>query len=233
MRQSRLAIVYYLEEFGFASAAHIERLGSVRIEITIDLGPFPATRQLAPYAPAERSRRIRSHFRQLFDRLRLVLPEAAKPTDAGQCVCTVPARVLRTLRRHPSVQSVWLNRVEGRQRRKIRRRNLEWYAVLARFAIQVEGQTRGTQDYEDRIVIVQAYNLDDAPRRLRAEFKRYATPYLGATNRLVRWQFEEVLDVYSMGQVNFSEKAIEVFSTLKSRRLRPRDAWIPQRPPLH
>jgi hypothetical protein len=232
MRPSRPAYVVNPEAFGFPSSASVERLGDVPLRVTLDLGPFPAAGPLSRLAPSQREGRIRSHYRRLFERLRPSLPEGTRPADrdSRRCDCTVPARALRALRRHPSVQRIWLRQVPGSRGKTVPPRALEWYAVKARFAIQVEGVTRGLQRYEDRIVIVQARHPADAVRRLRPEFRAYGAPYIGATNLLVRWQFEDVLDIYAMGQVRFDAGPVEVFSTLRSRRLRPETAWVPRRP---
>jgi hypothetical protein len=227
MRPSRSASIINADDFGFASADAVERLGRIPLQVTIDLGPFPSAARLARFSPRERGVKIRSHYRRLFARLRPLLPAGAKPVDreSRRCDCTVTARDVRGLRRHPSVQRIWLREVPGRRPRRERLKPLDWYAVFARFAIQVEGVTRGMQRYEDRIVIVRARDFRDASRRCRGEFRRYGSPYIGATNRLVRWRFEEVLDVYSIGAIDFREEPIEVYSKLRSRRLRPEHAW--------
>ena len=230
MRTSRSASIINAGDFGFASTQAVERLGRIPIQVTIDLGPFPSAARLARFSPRERGVKIRSHYRRLFERLRPLLPAGTKPADreSRRCDCTVTARDVRVLRRHPSIQRLWLREVPGRRPRKTRPRPLEWYAVLAWFAIQVEGVSRGMQSTEDRIVIVRARDPRDASRRCRGEFKRYGRPYIGATNRLVRWQFEEVRDVYSIGDMDFRDEPIEVYSKLGSRRLRPEHAWTPR-----
>lgn len=95
--------------------------------------------------------------------------------------------------------------------------------------IQVEGRRRGLLDCEDRIVLVRAWNEADARRRCQKEFDRYGRPYLGATNLLVRWRFEDVTDVYSLAPFRMDDPVIEVYSKPRRRRLRPGDVWRPRR----
>lgn len=225
--------IFRLEDYGFRSARELERLGDLPITVQIHLGPFPSLRALIRFTPKERGARIRAHYRRLFGRLLPLLPEGTRPADRDSrtCTCTVPARTLGTLQRHPSVASLWLEDVPGRRRRKPKPGALEWFSVQARFAIQLEGVTRGMQHVEDRIVMVRARDFQDAARRAQREFARYGKPYIGATNLLVRWQFEKILDIYSVGQVHLDDEPIEVFSRIRSRRLRPERVWHPPHRP--
>jgi hypothetical protein len=227
MPVSRAASVLNLDKFGFASPADLLRLGDSLITVKLSLGPFPSVRRLAPLTPRERGEAVRAHFRRLFRALRPLLPENAASTDREfrDCVCNLPARSLSRLLRHPSVRHAWLEGVSGRRRRPSRLEPVEWYGVLARFAIQVEGVTRGLEGYEDRVVIVRARSFTDAEHRLEPEFRRYGSPYLGSSNRLVRWRFERVLDVYHIGPLDLSKGSAEVFSQLGKRRLPPGSAW--------
>ncbi len=85
------------------------------------------------------------------------------------------------------------------------------------------------QTYEERLVAVKATSFKDAERIVRPEFRAYARPYLNPKGEMVRWRFEEVVDVYDLGEVQFDGGPVEVFSTLKKRRMRPDLAWKPRR----
>jgi hypothetical protein len=231
MRRRRPVSILNAYLFGFRSSAAVERLGKVPVRVQIDLGvypPIPPPRALERLTPAERGKAIRKHYRTLYEQLRPLLPPNCKPSDreCRSCTCVLPASSLRALRRHPSVFSLWIIRCPGRIEQRPRPRR-EWYAVHARFALQVEGQRRGTQSYEDRTVLVRALSFDDAVNRLEVPFRKYGTPYLNVYNRLVRWRIEEVLDVYLIGEINLRDSNIEVYSTIRSRPLTRRTSWIP------
>ncbi len=101
------------------------------------------------------------------------------------------------------------------------------FAVRGSVAIQVEGQTRGLQKVEDRIVVVEADSVDDALRRLKAEWRQYAEPYLNGDGQLVRWQLEEVSDVYSLFETELDPSGTEVWSSLRMRRMKKEYEWHP------
>lgn len=107
-----------------------------------------------------------------------------------------------------------------------------YYSVKARFAIQIENRTKGIQTYEDRILLMKAKNGEDAKRKLVKKFKNYEEPYLNPYGELVRWKFEEFIDLYetvysSMDDMLSDEKeGIEVFSVLKTRKLNTDRSWI-------
>lgn len=109
--------------------------------------------------------------------------------------------------------------------RKVRERlKLNWYSVRARIAIQVEGQTKGLQGIEDRIVMVRARSLSDASKRLENEWQAYAEPYLNSYGELVRWQLEEILDIYAITS-DIDPKGTEVWSSLRNRRMKKEFEW--------
>jgi hypothetical protein len=98
-----------------------------------------------------------------------------------------------------------------------------------RFKLSVrQRQTKGNQTYEDRFVSVKARSFDEAVRKLRGEFREYGQPYLNPDGFMVRWQFESVVDVYDTGEEFLDGRSVEVFSALKSRRIRPEFTWQPR-----
>ena len=119
--------------------------------------------------------------------------------------------------------------IEGTTERAQERARRKWYAVHARFAIQVEGDTQGMQAYEDRIVLLQATSFEDAERRFHTspEEVNYNRPYLNSDYALVRWRFEHILDIYetSISHDGFKPSGVEVYSTLRRRHLRSEYVW--------
>ena len=120
-------------------------------------------------------------------------------------------------------------RVQGLRSRRRPKQDDEWYCVRARVAVQVEGEAKGLQTIEDRFVLVMAGSFRDAERRLQRHWREYATPYLNPEGQLVRWQCEEILDVYATGDTDVDTRGFEVYSKLGSRRMKPRHVWHARR----
>jgi hypothetical protein len=138
----------------------------------------------------------------------------------------LPLNRLPTLLALPEVGSIVIAAIANRERREEPDEPTFW-AVEARFAVQVEGETTGRQMFEDRMMVVKAQDEEDARRKLLLEFARYAEPCLGGGGRLVRFQFEKFLraDWLNFASLEAAEEGFEVFSTLKYRQLRPGMEW--------
>lgn len=108
-----------------------------------------------------------------------------------------------------------------------------YFTVQVRFAIQIEGKTRGNQTYEDRFLMIQAFDESDAKTKLKASFAEYEAPYLNGKGQQVRWQFEAFIDYYEMYYDSQQElladanTGIEVFSRLQNRRITAAQIWNP------
>ena len=107
-----------------------------------------------------------------------------------------------------------------------------YFAIIARFAVQIENRTKGLQTYEDRTLLIKAKSVEEAQQKLTKGFDDYAEPYLNHLGELVRWKFEAFIDSY---QTNYDsleamladeDVGIEVFSQLKKRRLNRNRIWV-------
>ena len=83
------------------------------------------------------------------------------------------------------------------------------------------------QDYEDRILLVQARSFKDAERKAMHEFRQYETLYQTTTGHFCRWAFEAILDIYQTGIDTFDPAGTEVYSEMKKRRMKPQYEWHP------
>jgi hypothetical protein len=92
-------------------------------------------------------------------------------------------------------------------------------------AVQVEGQRSGNVTVEDRLVLVKAFDAQDAVNCLRPEWERYAEPYLNPKGQLVRWKLVGIQDVYEVYDESFSPKGAEVYSRLRTVRMKPEYEW--------
>lgn len=234
--------LFGLDDFGLVTRSGLQTLGARVIRVSVSLWPDDSTVQvLANVALAQRPAAAQRWFEQTFNRITATLPLTKVKLSRRlprfhSFDCDLPADSLEWLLRQAEVRMVILLAVDGMQRRASKknrsREPLEWYAVQARFAIQVEGQTSGMQTYEDRIVLVKARDFEDAERRLEPEFAAYGQPYFNEDWELVRWHFERVLDVYLTNLDRLDPAGTEVYSALRSRRMRPEYEWhpLPQKP---
>ncbi len=125
-------------------------------------------------------------------------------------------------------QEIRILNIEGmRPIRHIKPKVLWWFAVRGLVAIQIEGQTKGYQDVEERILIVKAYSKNDAVKKLKRNWERYEEPYMNKNGYLVRWKLEEIIDVYETCDRKINPAGTEVYSTMRSRRLKPQYEWHP------
>ena len=222
------------DEFGLTSDVAVRTLGKRPTTVRVHLGEAPV-KEVFRLAPAVRRQVHEEWYRKTFARVLSTIPAkdvmlSKKRPCHMTFTCTIAGADLTPLRRIRGVMLVSILSIAGRQPRKLKQsRTLDWYAVQARFAIQVEEETKGMQSYEDRIMVVKASSPDDAERRLRREFRDYATPYLNSNYEMVRWNFERVLHVYQMNDAEFNPKGTEVFSVLRGRRMRPEFEWHPRK----
>jgi hypothetical protein len=128
----------------------------------------------------------------------------------------------------PYVKDVMIDTIEGR-RQRFRRSGLAWFCVWGVIAIQIEGQTKGSLDLEDRLVLVKANDTDDAQRRLQKRWTRYAEPYMNPDGYLVRWQLISIRDVYPLFDQAIDPRGTEVYSKLRKVRMRPEYRWRPEK----
>lgn len=233
-RQQPPLAPYDGDEFGLTSDTAVRALGARPATVQVHLRGVPPVKRIFRLSPPAR-RKVREEWcRKIFERVLSAIPAkdvvlSKKRPYHQTFTCTIAGKDITTVRRMPEVLMVSILSIEGRHRNKSRRsRTLDWYAVQARFAIQIEGQTKGMQSYEDRIIVVKALSPEDAERRLHREFRDYAAPYLNPYYELVRWKFERVLDVYQISDDAFDPKGTEVFSVLRERRMRPEFKWHPR-----
>jgi hypothetical protein len=83
------------------------------------------------------------------------------------------------------------------------------------------------QTVEDRFVFVRARSEEDAARRVETKWRRHEEPYLNSSGELVRWHVEEITAVYDPREQTIDPSGTEIYSELRSRRMKPGHAWSP------
>lgn len=225
--------IYGLSEFRLTSAG-MDRLGARAVQLSIHLrGRSLAS--LWPLRPKARDVALRVVLKQQLPRLRQRFPDiefvSRDPRKGSWTIdATVPARMVRVVAKAPQVRNVTLSAIDGRRKRHSVRA-LSWYCVCGVVAVQIEDHKDGMITVEDRLVVVKAFDDNDAKRRLQRHWSAYATPYLNTAGELVRWQLIDVQGVYELNDDTFDPRGTEVFSRLRSVRRRPEHRWYPRRKP--
>jgi len=238
-RNKSVAYKRELERFGLPPA-EFRRLGTTPVDIEAhipmcpDIYPGPARyRKLLAQSPEQRRAGIHAWHVRRYDRLCAELAPYDLETryfnsDPLAVRLTVPANKVRSVFELACVDHVDILRIKGGPRkRRFKRSEPRWFAVKARFVRQFEGETRGMQDYEDRIVLVQARSFKDAERKAMREFRQYDMVSLTTTGPLGRWSFETILDVCETFIDTFDPKGTEVYFEIKQRRMQPEYEWHP------
>jgi hypothetical protein len=219
--------IYSLPEYGL-SVAQLTALGATKVKLRVHLRHIDE-KSLFRFRPAERTKKMKKHYESFFSRVKKNWNDG--PLDISWIrkqprafTASVEARGVSRLLQMPEIAGIWIIEITGRKRVMPKPKQC-WFSVKARFAIQIEGRTKGMQSYEDRTVVVKALTFEDAKNRLQPEFKQYATPYLNPRGLMVKWAFERFLDCYEIGDEEIDPQGTEVFSELNKRRMKPVFEW--------
>jgi hypothetical protein len=221
-----------LEPWGLSQAdlSTLPQLASVRVNLT-----YPGYQAVIQLAPRERVKQIDAHYRQAYQQLVSLLPvtlftrigSRVRPTGLA---ASLSLNQLSLLAQQSFVRDITIEAIEGLTPKETALEPSFWY-LRARFAVQIENETKGMQTYEDRLLVIKAFTEEEAKQRLLPSFETYAEPYLNSAGLLVRWQFETFIDSYctsvQSADAFLSEQGVEVFSTLNNRRLRAEMEWKP------
>ena len=210
------------------TAVGLARLGARPVAFSVQLLGIPLSK-LRPLSPSERDSRLRATLKRQLTALVRRFPHAglrSRNPRRGSWTLdgTLPANQIRRLALQPEVKDLWVTEIAGRSRRR-RFAKERWFCVWGIVAIQVERQRSGTMEVEDRLVLVKAYDDQDAVNRLRPEWERYAEPYLNPDGYLVRWQLVDIKDVFSVNDEKLSPEGSEVYSRLRTVKMKPAYRW--------
>ncbi len=222
------SIVVGLDSFNLTKSG-LRSLGTVEADITAIIEAYKLTPAVVRRKPEDRHSYLRERSRKQTDLLRNKWPTGnfvAENTEiVTRITSTIRAKDIFEVASFREIERVVIDRIRGIRRKPRRNEHLEYYCVRAKVAIQVERQLRGLQTWEDRFVLVKATDFDDAIRRLTLEWKDYANPYLNSDGYLVRWQLEEILDVYATRETKIDPSGTEVYSSLQERRMKKEYEW--------
>ena len=216
------------------TVAGLEKLGPRRVTFSVQLRGVPL-RELTPLSPRRRDARLRVTLKRQLASLTRRFPEAGlKSRDSKKGSWTadgsLPAHTVRRLATRPEISELWISAIDGRSASAPSAKE-GWFCVWGIVAVQVEGQRSGMTKVEDRLVLVKASGVEDAVDRLAPAWKAYAEPYLNPEGYLVRWHLVEIKDVFALYDDRLSPGGTEVYSRLRTVKLRPEYQWRPNPAP--
>ncbi len=221
-----------LEEYGI-TVDELRKLGNRMITVHVAFKPQCYDSRLSKLPREERIALFKKLKRKSIDRCLQPWPnknikmrgDKEYPTSFDSII---EANKLVKYAKRDIYDSIEIVRIPGLKKyRKKKQKEFSWYAVRARVAWQIEGQKKGYQTVEDRILLLKAYSEDDAVRRLSREWKNYENPTMVFDGYLMRLHMEEVTDVYKIIDSELDSKGTEVFSSLHERRMKPEYEWHP------
>ena len=237
MRQ-KLASMGGVERFGLKSVRDLKQLDDRTIKVLVSL--YPASVDWLFKLPiSERRKALKKWHKKTFKAITTAVPlKQIKKEKKGDrfirsFTCKLAARHVMELLSQTGISMVWLAAVKGIKPQEpfLPPRRRQWYAVRARYAIQVEGATKGRQSYEDRIVLVRARSFKQAAKKFRKQERDYGRPYLNSDCEMVRWHLEQITDIYQTDIENLDSEDTEVYSRLSRRRMKRRYEWHPPETP--
>ncbi len=221
-----------LDRFGL-SAVQFARLPHRKAKIYIHLNSWSVTPDVVACPPDQRLSYLGQRWDRWHEQLKKRFPHLRFKPDS---IITLPSSFhaqvtsseIKQLLKLPSVRSVYIDRLQGFSPAP-KKRGLTLYCIRARVALQIEDQRAGLQSVEDRFVVIPAKSPKDANKRLIEEWRQYSTPYINSDGCLVRWQMEEVIDIYETFDTEIQPTGTEVYSKLSYRRMQGRPAWTPRK----
>jgi len=153
---------------------------------------------------------------------------AAASTVEKTVDAVVPASQVAAIARRREVRYATVDAIEGRAARSSKAEP-GWFCVWGVVAVQIEGRVNGMVSLEDRLVLVKAADEEGAKRRLERMWTRYAEPYMNLHGGLVRWQLISISDVYPLCGETLDPRGTEVYSRLRTVRMRPEFRWRPEK----
>ncbi|MGB0983724.1 MAG: DUF4288 domain-containing protein [Saprospiraceae bacterium] len=187
---------------------------------------YPNYKQWLKLKPKKRIEAIRTAQNEQFEAFKTDLAALSVDTskmELHQIEVTLPYQNLLQIEPNIAIERVFIHKIDGVETEN-EASDSSFFGVKARCVIQVEGQKRGQQSVEERILLVRAKSFKQAKKRVQKAFKKYETPYLNTEGYQIIWKLDKIVEVYDTGVVDIKEfdskEGVEVFSRIKSRKLK-------------
>jgi hypothetical protein len=230
MKKRKSSIITGLDRYGL-TASSLFRLGLSAVLVRVHV-LHPNQKRLFNLPPDKRKERMdelkRRHYETLLEHWPGEKPQriGSRRSPSG-LLGWLAAKDFAKLSGLP-IESIWVEKIEGRKPVPKKRGSVpNYYGIWARYAIQVEGYRSGMQSYEERILLVRANTAEEAEEIVRKDSAGYAEPYLNPNGEMVCWALEKIVDIYDTGSSEVTKRLFEVYSELRSRRMKPERGWNP------
>jgi len=242
MKKTKQPYVWGLDEYQL-SRSSLRALGDsiVEVEVTLPVSPYvyPSLKiykKLLPLNPEDRCKLqekwSETKFKKLCKEIDIESFGILKFDNGNPygVKISVPAKDSHKLFKLKNADMVKIRRILGRKKKRIQSKDeSQFYAVKARFSFQTEGETKGLQLTEERIIAVRARTEKEAERVARRRLQEDDFPFLLGNGYFERLHFESILRVYDMLEYPLDPKGSELYSQFKDRRMKPEFEWHPRR----
>jgi len=209
----------------------------VKIYLPIPPQVYPgekALERLSALSPKERREVVGRWRRERLGRLLRALGDVEYELNGSArnpygIKLSVEARAIPRVRSSVYADTIWVTAVEGRKRRRLEVSTSGLYAVKGLLVEKTEGEAKGREQVEERLLVLRAKSEREAVRLARRMFKASESWILLTDGRYQKSRFEEILDVCECPDRDFNPKGTEVFYAFRNRKRRPSDAWYPGR----
>ena len=150
--------------------------------------------------------------------------------DLRSVECELEINKIIELSKLKVVESIHVTDIpDYKMKKEVIKRVTYFYSVKCRYAIELEGKTKGLMDFDERIILIKALNHDDAEQKILKHHNVPATPYLNSSGELVRWRFDEILDIcesdiHDPNDLN-NKEGIEVYSKFVTHKITKNYIW--------
>jgi hypothetical protein len=218
-----MAKIIILDAYQTTTTALESSNPTVTASIYLKYPNYEAWLELKPKKRLEAIRTAQNEQFEAFKEDLTALKVDTASMELHQIEVSLPYQELLEIEPNVAVGRIFIHKIEGLETEALTPES-SFFGVKARCVIQVEGQRRGQQNVEERILLVKASSFKQAEKRVKKAFKKYEKPYLNTEGKQIVWKFDKIVDIFDTGVVDIEEfdskEGVEVFSRIKNRKLK-------------
>jgi len=189
---------------------------------------YPPIGPLKKMSPKERLDVLDNKFQKYLEKIKTILGQqkfdviGTKRKPRGIKIET-DKQTLAMILKLPFIEKSFASATNYRQKKK--EPDL-FFCVRVIVQVQIEGVKNGLQTIDEQFLLVKAGNQGKAEAKVKKNLSS-DQPYLNPYGQLVRWKLDSIIDVYTpfMDDKDNFEEPVEVFSKLRTRKLRKENIW--------
>lgn len=136
-------------------------------------------------------------------------------------------KALKEIEKLLFIGNAFIENIEGAVKKE-RTPKSKFWCVRAIVGIQIEGILSGTQYYEEHFCLIKALQ-NELDKKVQEFYDDYEQVYFNSDGRRVRWKLDKIVDIYETDITKSNEfdsdEGVEVYSSLKVRKLKPEYTW--------